>query len=916
MTEAKRQNIKTLQKRANLPKYFRFGAILALCLTILVISIGFYRARNNREFRMKGFPTELSRDVVAVISNYERTEFEGDVKKYYIKADKATNFADNHQELENVFLEIFNPEGQNSDKITALKAIYVPEENKNFTVYFAGNVQIETRDTLKIRTAQLTYKKEAETAEAEEFIEFERENLAGKSVGAFVNIPQRRLELMKDVEINVFAENPHDRVARSNLQSVKIRSGYALFDQLAEKIELSDNVFIGIVPSENSEMSQPTDITAERATANFANKKIRQINLSGNVDVYQKPSDFNSKWTRAQANSATALFNDDELKKLELTGNVGIETAENKANPTKINAGYAIYEKDMDRFVLRQDVQILAVEDGAPTKIKSTEAVYEQTKGIILLNDNATVDNGREYLRGDNLKVELYPTKKIKNARAEGNAYLKQMSAERTTEISADELNAFFDGNQNLQNANALGNSKVVLLPVNSSDYSKLTVSAPRAIRAIFRGSGLFEQINTEGRTTILLNVPNNSPDAANKKLIADRVKTFFNQSGKDLQRAEAVGNAELLVEPLQASAKNYRTNIVAPRFDCEFFPTGNNARFCTAQTKTKTTREPTVSVANRGMQTLLADKLTASFNQQTQDVERFEAFGNTKFTELDRNGIANQMVFTANDEVVRLRGGEPTVWDSKARARATEIDWDTRNQKSFLRGNVSTTYYNQRQTGEAMPFAESNKPVYITAADAEFNHAEETGFYSGNARAWQENNYVRADKLLIRQKEGLLFAEGSVQSLLYNAKVRDRGKNSNIPVYAASQKMTYNRENRLLRYEENVDIRQGSDRLTSGIASVFLNEKNEMSQTIAENNVVITQPNRRASGDWAQYTAENESAILRGNPARVEDAENGSTQGAQITVYLRENRFVNEAKTNQTNTGRIRSVYKIRKNE
>ena len=32
----------------------------------------------------------------------------------------------------------------------------------------------------------------------------------------------------------------------------------------------------------------------------------------------------------------------------------------------------------------------------------------------------------------------------------------------------------------------------------------------------------------------------------------------------------------------------------------------------------------------------------------------------------------------------------------------AKEIDWDTRNQKSYLRGGVSTTYYSQRTTDGA----------------------------------------------------------------------------------------------------------------------------------------------------------------------------------------------------------------------
>ena len=174
---------------------------------------------------------------------------------------------------------------------------------------------------------------------------------------------------------------------------------------------------------------------------------------------------------------------------------------------------------------------------------------------------------------------------------------------------------------------------------------------------------------------------------------------------------------------------------------------------------------------------------------------------------------------------------------------------------------------------------------------------------FIGNARAWQENNYVRADKLILKQKEGQFYAEGAVQSVLYDVKTRDKSRDST-PVYATANKLFYNQDNRVLRYEENVDIRQGTDRITSGIANVFLNERNEMSKTIAENNVVLTQPNKKATGDWAQYTAANDEAILRGNPAQIEDAENGSSQGAQIVVNIRENKVVNEAKSTQTNTG------------
>src|SRR5258708_26284489 len=110
------------------------------------------------------------------------------------------------------------------------------------------------------------------------------------------------------------------------------------------------------------------------------------------------------------------------------------------------------------------------------------------------------------------------------------------------------------------------------------------------------------------------------------------------------------------------------------------------------------------------------------------------DATGGAKFSELDRNAISSQFSFTESDRTVRLRGSEPTVWDSKARAKAKEIDWDTKNQKSFLRGGVSTTYYSQNQTGGATPFSDSKKPLFLTADSAEMDHKQETGRYPRNA--------------------------------------------------------------------------------------------------------------------------------------------------------------------------------------
>jgi lipopolysaccharide export system protein LptA len=994
--EVKRPNIKDLQIRAKLPLIFRALVLLALIVAVGFIGVNFYRERSKPDFVLKSLPTNLSKDVTAVVEGYERKEMEGDLPKYYIKADKATTFSDNHQELENIYLEAYDETGEKFDKISANKAIYIPAENKNFTAYFTGSVEIETRNNLKIKTEQLNYDKELEIAESEELIEFSRDNLFGKSVGARVYIKDKKLELLKDVELTANDEG--------NIKFAQIKSGKAVIEQATETATFEQNVNAEVSQkdaetvhthaekivahfqnkeisklemSENVEVSQkPANIHAKYATAFFTNKQLQKVDLKENVEIVKdengerskinagsataffenglKKVDLdenvtlentaNGKWTKASGNKATAFFNK-ELQRAELDGNVEIDSKNGNDSPTKIRSQIAIYDKSADKFELKNGVEIRTTQDDKATVIHANNATYEQGNGKVFLNGNAEILQGNDIVKGDSLNAILDGNKKLRTANVRGNGYLKQVT-DRTTEVYANEFDATFDANQKVSLANARGNvrtnavnaennvtlnssdsltlnfvngivqkmvangnSNVTVVPTQPKEYTQLTLSAPRAINVFF-ANGNVSQMQTEGRTTINLKAPNNSADSANKKLTADSIKTQLAANGKDLTKAEAIGNAELTVEPLRALATNYNTKVNANRFDCDFYE-GNNAKNCNAIGKTKTVRVPLVPDDTKGTQTLWAERVNASFNKNSQDIQQLDAVGNAKFTELDRTGTASQITYTANDEIVRLRGGDPTVFDSAARARANEIDWDTRNEKSYLRGKVGTTYYSQKTTKGSTPFAKTNSPVYITAENAEFNHREEVGVYLGNARAWQDNNFVKSDKLIVNQKAQRFDAEGNVQSMLYDAK--QKGKS--VPAFVTANQMIYTDGNKALRYVGKVDMKQGTDRLNAEIADVYLNEKNEIRQAILTNNVVITQPNRIAKGDFLQYNAMEETAILRGNPAFVKDETQGSSESSELFVSMKDNNVNIKAESKTTtNNGRIRTVYKIKK--
>jgi lipopolysaccharide export system protein LptA len=491
------------------------------------------------------------------------------------------------------------------------------------------------------------------------------------------------------------------------------------------------------------------------------------------------------------------------------------------------------------------------------------------------------------------------------------------MDPGRAAEVHSVDMDFFLDKDQRLERAVAMRDTRARSL---DSD-AEMQLTGANVIDTAFQpqaDQSLLKEMRTEGRSVVTLAAPKsraNDPRAANKRLTADSIKLVWRSTGRDLERAEAVGNAELYVEPMSRNAKADRKTLTAPRFDCDFYEAGNLAHTFVATGGAKAIIDPVQPNEKRGTRTLTAQKTSTVFARDTQDVERVDAQGDAKFNERDRNGTAANMSYTAADDTVRLRGGEPTVWDSRARSKAVEMDSDLTNDISYSRGKTATTYYSQEQTNGATPFTKVKSPVYIVSDRGEFHHDSGVAIYTGNARAWQDDNFVRADKLTIYVDEKKMTAESRVQSALYNAKRKEKGVATTVPVFASADSMWYSDPDHILHYEGNVDIRQATDRITSGVADIYLlKDTNEVERTVAQRNVVLTQPNRKGTGDWVQYTNADEIAVLKGNPARVEDTEQGSTEGGRLTIFMRENRVVADDTRGPQSPGRVRSTHKVKK--
>jgi LPS export ABC transporter protein LptC/lipopolysaccharide transport protein LptA len=807
MQEIRRRKVSVLGLRAFAPKVVRVVALLLLAAGVAAVVISYLRLKDRPEFRLRSGPARLSTTVVGEIKDLEHRETRPDGRLHILlRATRDLKFSDGHHELENVHLEVYPEQGEHPDKITARRTV-TNEDNTFFA--FTGEVQVETRDRLVVKTESVQYDLKSETGVVNAPVQFARDTVSGRADSANLDARNKKLELRGAVEITV------------------------------------------------------------------------------------RP---------------------------DAEGQPGAPGANMR---------------------------------GLPVTVKSAEASFDQAALHLVFTGGAVAEQGADAMSGDVLAGTLNEQKRVQRIETHGNAYLRSMNEGRAAEVFSGDMFFFFDGNQKLTSAHAVTNVRARTLDADS----EVQLSAPDKAELDFVAQGersLLKEMRAGGRPVVTLAAPKSKagdPRASNKRLTGDAVRLRWRVGGKDLERAEAEGSAELHVEPAQPLPTSDRKQLFAARFDCDFYEAGNLARTFTATGGAKAVVEPLQPSETRATRTVTAQVMTAQFVRETQDVERInakedarfverdrtltsremtaafaratgvlervDAEGDAKFNERDRNGQSASMAYTAADEVVRLRGGEPVVWDARARLKAAEIDSDTRHEVSHARGKVLTTYYSQEQTNGAAPFRNAKSPVFIASANAEFQHEAGVGLYTGNARAWQNDNFVRGDRIIIRNPQKRMDAEGSVQSALYNARRKDAsGARTVVPVFATSQRMSYADAERLLHYEGNVDIKQGTERITGGVADVYLlKETYEVERTVAQRDVVVTQPGRRGTGDWAQYTAADETVVLTGSPARVEDTAKGTSESRRMVVYLREDRVVSDGGSEgKQGTGRVRTTHKVRK--
>jgi lipopolysaccharide export system protein LptA len=237
---------------------------------------------------------------------------------------------------------------------------------------------------------------------------------------------------------------------------------------------------------------------------------------------------------------------------------------------------------------------------------------------------------------------------------------------------------------------------------------------------------------------------------------------------------------------------------------------------------------------------------------------------------------------------------------------------------------NVKSTYSDLKPQANGGILASSD-PIHVVSRTMTAHHSSATAIYAGNARLWQNSNVVEAPTLQFDRDHRSLVAEGAASQAVKTVLVQVDRAGKVTPITVTCAHLTYVDTDRKVFLAGGVTAKGSDATMTSRQMTVYLashdqcrdgtcpvsdgpgklpaaardiGSPGQVEKIVAESDVAIVEPSRRATGDHLVYTAADDKYILTGGPPSIFDAEHGKITGDSLTFYRHDDRVLVEGKT------------------
>jgi lipopolysaccharide export system protein LptA len=403
-----------------------------------------------------------------------------------------------------------------------------------------------------------------------------------------------------------------------------------------------------------------------------------------------------------------------------------------------------------------------------------------------------------------------------------------------------------------------------------------------------------------------------------------------------------------------QPASTQQRTVVTAGKFDAKFASSDGGNRL--ASVHGAPDARIVSSAAGQPDRVSTSDAVDAVFMPQG-GIESITQQGNVAYTDGQTpdkrvQAWANNARYTPADQLLVLTGSPRVVSGSMATTAKT-IHINRATGDALAETDVKSTYSELKEQPDGALLA-SSSPIHVTARSMVAHNSSHIALYSGKARLWQDANIIEAPSIQFDRDRRFVTAQGTaaqpVQTILVQtekskaepgtagAAVPQSEAKKSTPVVAANvavkrkdgtspasdgaspititaTQLTYADSERRVHYDGGV-IAKGADFTASAkTADAYLLPRSQtlpaspaqphnnqsvaapgqLDHMVAQGDVLVEQPNRRATGQNLVYTAADDKFVLTGGPPSIFDAEQGKITGVSLTFFRRDDRVLVE---------------------
>ena len=543
-----------------------------------------------------------------------------------------------------------------------------------------------------------------------------------------------------------------------------------------------------------------------------------------------------------------------------------------------------------------------------PRMSREQQQLWSDSASFFLRPDN-TVDR---VLAEGNVQTELHgasdassradraellltgPRSLLQTAILSGNVQMLAQGAQ-PAEASAGRVTLHFAGQQLLQTVHAEDGVRLAQQKSSSgAGVVAVSVTSAASKTALASASGL----------------KTGAPEAQDLELTVPTMD-FTIKNGRQLELAETSGPPQIVIAQ---PGVHQKTVVTAGKFTFGF--TGKNRL---ASLHGAPDAKIVTSTAGQPDRISTSNALEVAF-RPTGGIGSIIQEGGVAYVDGTRKAWGQRATYTTADQLLVL-SGSARVADNGMSTTAQVIRLDRTTGDAVAEGDVKSTYSELKAQPDGALLASAD-PIHVTSRTLTARRAPAIAIYSGNARLWQNANVVQSPSIQFDRDHRSLVAQGTTELPVSTVLVQIDKSGKAMPVAVTSPRLAYNDAERKVVLDGGVTAKGADVTMTAAQMNVFLRSRAQSSsgtnsgnsaapgqvdRIVANGNIVITQPSRRATGDRLEYLAADEKFVLTGGPPSIFDAEHGKITGDSLTFFRHDDRVLVEGRETSPTTTRTR---------